>query len=296
MGEGFGVLMAILSSALGGMSAGTTRFVVGAMDPVTLGAFRYGGGFLVLLPVTLALGGNWPRRKDWLGVACLGLLFFAVFPVLYNISLAYTTAARGGLALSILPLLTMLVAAVLGIETLTARKSLGVAIAMTGVAFALAAGLAEAPAGAWRGDLIMVAAAFCMALYNVWSRPFIARSGPFPFTAASMGAGGLVLVLLAGAGGGSAAVSDFGAAQWLAVGFLAIFGSALTFFLWVFALQRTTPTRVASTITVNPVMASIVAAILVGEPIALNLATGIIAVFAGIWIASTTTRAERGRI
>ncbi len=293
MGEGFGILMAVLSSALGGMSLGATRFLIGATDPVTLGALRYGGGLVVLAGATLALGDAWPRPRDWPGVAGLGLLFFAVFPVLYNLALGATTAARAALALSMLPLLTMLVAAALGIERLTLRKSLGVLIAVSGVAFALASGLAGAPEHAWRGDFLMLAAACCMALYNVWSRPFITRSSAFGFTAASMGAGAASLLAIAGWRGGFKAIAAFGAGQWAAVAFLAVFGAAINFFLWVFALQRTTPTRVAATITVNPVTASAVAALLLGEPIGLNLGLGVAAVLCGIWIASSRPSRRR---
>jgi drug/metabolite transporter (DMT)-like permease len=53
------------------------------------------------------------------------------------------------------------------------------------------------------------------------------------------------------------------------------------------ALQRATPTRVANTMTVNPIAAALLANQLVGEPITLNLVVGLIAVFAGIWIATT---------
>jgi drug/metabolite transporter (DMT)-like permease len=285
--ERLAISAAVVSSALGGIALGATRFVIGNTDPITLGAFRYGVGFVFLVPVALTLGRRWPRGKDWLGVALLGLLFFGIFPVIYNLSLAYTTAARSALALSTLPLLTMVVGAALGIEGLTARKTLGVLIAVGGVAVALAAGLTQAPEGAWRGDLVMVAGAFCMALYNVWSRPFIARSGPFEFVTAGMGVGAVCLALIAGAQGGFAAAAAFGAPQWLAILYLGIFGAALNFYLWVFALERTTPTRVANTITVNPVTASLVAALLVHEAIGLDLVIGVLAVIGGIWTAST---------
>jgi drug/metabolite transporter (DMT)-like permease len=56
----------------------------------------------------------------------------------------------------------------------------------------------------------------------------------------------------------------------------------------VFALERTTPTRVANTMTVNPITASLVAAAIIGEPIGVELALGIGAVGAGIWIAAKT--------
>jgi len=286
-GEGLGVLAAILSSSLGGINTAVTRYVIGATDPVTLAGMRFGLGFLLLLPIALALKSRWPKGRDWLGVAMLGILFFAVFMGLFNLSLRYTSAARGALALSTLPLMTMLVASALRVEPLTRRKSVGVSIAIAGVVVALMTGLREAPQGAWQGDAIMVAATLCMALYSIWSRRFIARSSPLGFVTAGMGSGSFVVCLFALAGGGFASTRDFGAAQWFAVGYLSIFGAALTFFLWVFALARTTPTKVTNTITLNPLTASIVATFLVGEPVGLYLLIGVAAVFTGILIAST---------
>jgi drug/metabolite transporter (DMT)-like permease len=58
----------------------------------------------------------------------------------------------------------------------------------------------------------------------------------------------------------------------------------------VLALERTTPTRVATTMTVNPVAAALLAGLLIGEPITSNLIVGLVAVFAGIWIATTDAR------
>jgi drug/metabolite transporter (DMT)-like permease len=287
MNQGLGVLAGLLSSAFGGMAAGTTRFVIGNSDPITIGAFRFGIGFLILLPLALLLRQPWPRGKDWFGVTGLGLLFFGLFPIIFNAAFIYTTAARGSLALSTLPLLTMAVGALLGIERLGVRKTAGVLIATGGVALALAAGLSTAPEGAWRGDLLMVAAALCMAFYNVWSRPFIARSAPLSFAAASMGIGSSCLALLGWWRGGFDAVNAFGKAQWIAVGYLGLFGGAVAFFLWVFALERASPTRVASTITINPIAASLVAAALMGEEIRLNLLAGVAAVLIGIWIAAS---------
>jgi drug/metabolite transporter (DMT)-like permease len=258
---------------------------------VTIAAFRFGIGVLVLLPIALAMRSPLPRGRDWLGVSCLGVMFFAIFFVFYNIAMSFTTAARGALALSTLPLWTMAIAALLGAEPLTIRKALGVAVAVGGVGIALLAGLATAPEGAWRGDLIMVAATVCMAFYNVLSRPFVARSSPLGFVTASMGAGAICLVALAAARGGFAVTQTFSSAQWIAVIYLGVFGGAAAFFLWVLALRLTTPTRVANTMTVNPVAASLLAVILVGEPVGWNLLVGLIAVALGIWIASTSAPA-----
>jgi drug/metabolite transporter (DMT)-like permease len=285
-----GVLAAILSSTCGGLTGAVTRYVIGATDPLTLAAFRFGIAFLLILPLALMLKSRWPKGRDLLGVAVLGILYFALFFVLYNESLAMTTAARGSLALSTLPLVTMIVAALLGKERMTARKTLGVLIAVGGAAAALLTGLDGAPAGAWRGDLLMLGATLIMAFYTVWSRPFMQRSSRLGFLAAGMGFGSGASALLAWERGGWALTQSFGAAQWTAVAFIGLVGGALAFYLWVYALEHTTPTRVANTMTINPIAASLLAAVLVGEPLGLNLAVGIAAVAVGIWLASSAPR------
>lgn len=282
-----GVLAAITSSAIGGIAGGATRFVIHATDPVTLGVFRFGTGFLILLPIALIMKSRWPSGRDWIAVALLGILFFFAFSVLFNLAYSYTTAARGALTLSTMPLTTMVVGAAFGIEKITVRKSAGVLVAVAGVFFALMLGLADAPAGAWRGELVMLTATLCMSLYNVWSRPFIARSDPLTFLTAGMGAAALCLLVWALAIHGFAAAKQFDLSQWVAVAYLGVIGSAGAFILWVFALSRTSPTKTAVTITVNPVFASIVGALAIGEGIGLNLIAGLAAVGVGIWIAAT---------
>ena len=116
MGEWVGVLIAIVSSSLGGTAAAVTRYLV------------WGIGFLCVLPVALLLGVRWPARADWPGVALLGFCLYGLFFIFYNLAMSYTTAARASLALSTLPLQTMIVGALLGIEALSWRKAIGVTI------------------------------------------------------------------------------------------------------------------------------------------------------------------------
>jgi drug/metabolite transporter (DMT)-like permease len=288
--EWIGVTIALASSCLGGTAAAITRYLVGNADPITLAILRWGIGFACLLPTALLLEVRWPPRRDWPAVALLGMCFFGLFFVLYNIAIGFTTAARASLALATLPLHTMVIAALLGIEPLTWRKSAGVCVAVLGVIAALAYGLSAAPSGAWRGELIMTAAVMCMAFYNVWSRPFIQRSSALGFLTVGMGAGAAALILVGSLTGSVAVLGGFRAPQWIAGVYLGVGGGALAFILWVMALERATPTRVANTMTVNPIAAGLLATQLVGEPITPNLVLGLVAVFTGIWIATTEVR------
>ncbi len=292
MSELSGVLSALLSSALGGTAVAVTRYAMTGIDPFTLGAFRFGIGFICLLPVTLLMRERWPAKADWPAITALGMLFFGVFPVLFNLSLAYTTSARAALSLSSLPLLTMIVAAAFGIEQLTLRKTIGVLSAFGGVALGLAAGLQTAPDGALFGDFIMVAAALCMALYSVLSRPFLARSSPLTFTTVGMGVGAMTLTIISIINGVRIPLTVLGIDQIVAISYLGIVCGAVIFFLWSFALSRTTPTKVAISVTVNPITASIVGSLLIDEPIQANVMLGLVLVAVGIVIATSSRQPD----
>src|SRR5689334_13215280 len=81
-----GVLIAIVSSCLGGSAAAVTRYLAHGTDPITLSILRWVIGFAVVLPSALLLRAKWPPRTDWPAVALLGLSFFGGFFILYNIA------------------------------------------------------------------------------------------------------------------------------------------------------------------------------------------------------------------
>jgi EamA-like transporter family len=140
-------------------------------------------------------------------------------------------------------------------DRLLLRAAGGAVVEGALAAAALATGLSAAPPGAWRGELIMTAAVLCMAFYNVWSRPFIQRSSALGFLTVGMGTGAAALILVGSLTGSVAALSQFSTPQWIAGIYLGVAGGALAFILWVLALERASPTRVANTMTVNPLAA-----------------------------------------
>jgi drug/metabolite transporter (DMT)-like permease len=284
--ERMGIAAGVASSALGGTAAAVTRFAVTSMDPVLITLFRFGIGFLLLLPVACLTRVAWPRGNDLAASAALGALFYGAFFVAYAQALTLTSAARGSLGVATLPVLTMLVAAALGKEPLTLRKSIGVLVALGGVALSLITDLGSAPTGAWRGDLMMIAAMLSMAIYTIYSRPLMARSSALGYACVGMAAGSVLNLAVAAIGNGWETVVALEPAHWAAGLFLGIVPGAIGFFLWVFAIQRTTPTRVSATITVSPISAGALATSLVAEPFGIGLVAGAIAVAAGIWIAS----------
>jgi drug/metabolite transporter (DMT)-like permease len=74
--------------------------------------------------------------------------------------------------------------------------------------------------------------------------------------------------------------------------FLGIFGGALAFYLWTFALTRLTPTQVAVYVNVNPMVAIILGAILLAEKLTGAFVVGFVAVVVGVLFVNWPRRIE----
>ena len=88
--------------------------------------------------------------------------------------------------------------------------------------------------------------------------------------------------------------ADLTVAQGAALLYLGIAGGAVAFFLWAVALARTTPTRVAISVTINPLVAALVGALLLSEAVTANLLIGLGLVLTGICVAATGADAAIG--
>jgi len=74
--------------------------------------------------------------------------------------------------------------------------------------------------------------------------------------------------------------------------FLGVFGGALGFFLWTYALTRLTPTQVAMYINLNPLVAILLAAALLAERLTIVFAVGFGAVLVGVLLVNWPKRTE----
>jgi drug/metabolite transporter (DMT)-like permease len=71
---------------------------------------------------------------------------------------------------------------------------------------------------------------------------------------------------------------------WAALGFVGAFGAAGGFLLWVWALERMTPTRVVVFLALNPIAATVLAAWLLAESVTVWFLLGLAFVLAGIFV------------
>lgn len=277
--------IAAAAAALATFSAGTTlgaiRFVGPEADAFTITFLRIAIGAAILLPLALVFARGWPRGRDLGAILVYGVVLFGVSQWLVTASLIYTSAARGGILASTVPFMTLAIAAAVGAERMTWLKGGGVMIATFGVALALWRDASAVPGGL-RGDLLMLAASAVLSVYNVMSRRIIRRYAPLIFVVCNMLPGAVVLFVAGLAVGAPMTEFRFSAEGWLAIAYIGIAGSAVTYFLWLWALGNTTPTRVAVALTMNPVGAMAAAVVVLDEPITAGVWAGLACIVTGI--------------
>ena len=271
-----------------GMGVVAIRFVVTEWEPATLAFYRFTIASVTILPFLAFSRRARLERRDIVPVCVLGAAFFGLYPWVFGAGVVYIPASRGAVIFGAMPLVTMVVAAALRLETLTGLKTLGAAIAFGGVALALGdrAALGADADDAWIGELLTGSATLLLAINFVFFAPYLRKYPTLTVAAWSMLAGAVFLMPFAAWEGGFATVPALSSARWWAVAFLGVFAGSLGYFLWIWALQRSTPTRSSIFIALNPMTATLLGALLLSEAITTTFLLGLGGVVAGILIAN----------
>ncbi len=280
---------ASLAAALVGIQVGSaivaTRFVIDQTHPGSLALLRYTVGALCLLPPLLASARVPFAKRDLLPLGLLGIAQFGIVVVLLNYALQFIPSARAALIFASLPLQAMVIAALLGYERLTFAKSLGVLLTIIGVGFVLGERVFDEgnPQG-WIGDIAVFTSALVAAACSVLYRPYLQRYPTLQISSLAMLAAVVFLAFVAAGEGFFDAVPRFTPEGWLAVFFLGV-SSGIGYYLWLWALYNTTPTKVTIFLALNPITAAGLGAFFLGEKMSVALLIGIICVVLGLGVA-----------
>lgn len=274
-----------------------TRLVVDQLGPATLAALRYAIGLASLLPFVwhaarreAAAGTSMPRiqANELPRIVLLGIGQFGLLIALLNFGLKSVPAAKGALLFAAFPLLTLIVATLLGHERLGWRQSLGVGLTLAAVALAFGPQAWQAH-GSMAGELAILASALCGAVCSVLYRPVLQRHAALPVSAIAMAAAVVVLGLCAPFEDAAARLPQVDGRGWAAIVFIGT-SSGIGYFLWLWALRHAAASRVTLFLSLSPLTAMALGVALLGEPLQASLVLALGLVVAGLWVAQ-----DRGR-
>jgi len=220
------------------------------------------GGYALLTRMPL------PARRDWPGVAALGVLGFAVYGLLLNVGEQTVSSGVTSLIISAEAATIALLARIFLKEQLDRGGWIGVALCFIGSA-ALSIG-SDANLRISAGALILFGAMLVTSLYTIGLRRYTGRYNGVHLTAWMIWAAVPLLFIAAPNAVGAIAAAPLRST--LAIVFLAVFPSAIGYTLWTLLITRISIARAGSLTTLIPVVALILGSVLLQEvlsPIAL---------------------------
>ena len=189
------------------------------------------------------------------------------------------------LVVGLIPLATLLVSWATLREPLGLRHALALALGVVGVSVVVSqSGLRfEAGGGFLLGALCLAADAFCFAVYTTLIRGVRTRYAPLTMTAGMTLGGTLGLLLLALVTGGWGSLLALSAGQWLAIAYLGVVCSVLAYLCYNYALARIAASRATVWIYLEPPVAVMLGALLLGEAISVQTVAGGLIILASLY-------------
>jgi drug/metabolite transporter (DMT)-like permease len=253
------------------------------MTPWDIAALRYGGAFLgaVILAAWLGL----PRLPPFRMAAVVLTAGFG-FPLFAYHGFAHAPAAHGAvLNAGMLPFYTAALGLLLLNENWTRWRALSLGVVGLGIAL-LGFDTFGAHPGAWRGDLLFCAGAFCWSVYTVLVRRW--RIAAVPATlGAALWSGPIFLTIWWFFLPSTLAAVPFSIAAFHFVyqGFLAVLASG---YLFTHAVTAIGPQRTTAITAFVPVVVALAAWPLLDEPLGIAGLAGVAIVSGGIILAVRT--------
>ena len=262
------------------------------MPPITLALLRCLVAALVLLPLVYRSG---DRPALGRGPAVLGLTGSALFYTLYNEAMRFSTVDNAMMFRAVVPAITLVLAAALLHEALGRRRVIGTLLSIGGLAGLV---LIDSETGlefSALGDLLMLGAYVGLAVYNVAGRRVFAGQNLLAVVAGSSLYGALFLAPAAGLELARNGADSLWRVPWEEAALVLYLGAgctALGLVLLGVGLQQLGAGEVAVFGNLIPIVAIALAAIFLGETMgATEIAAGVV-ITAGIWLASSSPRAE----
>ncbi|GGV36422.1 hypothetical protein GCM10010277_22910 [Streptomyces longisporoflavus] len=244
--------------------------------------------FAVVLPALVVAGWRGLRAltaPQWRGAAVLGLILSGIF-LLETYGVVRTSATNAGLIISLTMIFTPLAEAAVTRKRPPRAFLAAAGLSVLGVILLTQGGGFTRPSA---GDGLILLAALARTVHVLAMSRIKAVEGAdsLSLTTVQLGSAVAVFAVLAAAGTGASpwsVAADFGAGEWAGLLFLSVFCTLFAFFVQMWAVRRTSPSRVSLLLGTEPLWAAAVGIAVGGERLGVvGLVGGVLVLVGTSW-------------
>jgi drug/metabolite transporter (DMT)-like permease len=222
-------------------------------------------------------------RSDWQRIALLGIIGHFLYQLAFVAGVARTSASNAALIFGATPVAVALLSSLAGHERVPAVRWAGFALSMAGI-YVLVGRAATLSSTTFAGDVLVFCGMTCWSIYSVVAQPLLQRHSPLVVTGYSLAIGAMCYFLIAIPALVSTQWAGISLTSWILMALSSLLALALSYMIWYTAVQRIGSSRTAIYSNLTPIVAILVAAIWLGEPIAAPQIIGAMTILGGVFL------------
>ncbi len=229
-------------------------------------------------------------RRDWIFVTAMAATGIALNQLTFIGGMARTTVAHTGLIVALGPVMVLVIAVLIKLETLTAGKVAGMLVAFAGVGVLTAEKAGSGNGSHWLGDLIMLASVLVFSVYTVLMKEVASDFDGLTLNTLTFGLGGIMMLPFCGR---AVLVTNWAAISivaWSGLAFLVTFGTVISYMIFAYVMTELVASRAAAFNYLQPVIASGLGIWVLSERLTSKVLIGGGLILAGVYL----TERERG--
>jgi len=256
----------VLMALIWGINFSVVKFGTSLVDPLAYNGLRVSLAAVVLSVIVFVGRKPLPSRRTIPALLGLGVLGNGVYQLFFVEGIARTSASDGALVVAASPALIALIGWARGVERIKARGIAGIALSIAGIALVVfGSANGSSSHSSLLGDLLVLCGSVSWAVYTVMLKPYTERVPGFQLSAFTMIGGAVPLVLVAWPALTSANWAGVPMSGWMAVLYSGIGALVVAYFFWYRGVRVIGPTRTAMYSNLQPVIAVLVAWLMLGE-------------------------------
>ena len=271
------------------------RIALEEIPPVTLALTRFAiAAPILIIPTIYARSSRKAMRiglsRDFVQFSALALTGVTLLYVFQFYALQLMSATEGSILINLHAIFAMLLSAMFLKESLTRRKMVGVFLAFAGVIVITMGGASTASLNSFEpvGVLLMVAAAFCWAVYSILGKKVLQGYSSAVATSCVFLLGTLYLIPFALVEGRTHLILNSSWLTWLSIVYLAIPSSVIAYTLWNRAIREIDITKVLVAMYAIPIPTAILSYLFLGEKMTYFLLLGGTLVIIGVYLTESS--------
>lgn len=225
-----------------------------------------------------------PKGKQWGTILILSILNFMLTNTLSTWGVKYISSGLGAIIAAIVPLWIVIITMFQG-HRLPAKAITGLLLGFGGICIIFYDHLKDFLISDFRfGIFLSLAASISWAFGGVYTKKHAANFNPYFSMGLQMIISAIALFGVTFTTGDMINVRDIPLNGWLAVSYLVIIGSVLTFIAYVYMLQRLPTSQGSIYAYINPVVAVLLGAVIFNERLNIYVAIGGVVTILGVYL------------